>query len=215
MPEPKPSPSPSGGLRHVLPLTAIAGATDAVIFQHSKELLAVYMTGNTTKVGEFAVQGQWTSVAPLLAVIASFLLATTVAAWVGQRLGNWRASVVLILSAVLMACAAPLAALQPQPFSLATVALIAAGIGCLNQALAAEPGVSFITGVLVKTGRALAAGRWAEALSDVLRWLALLLGALLGSVLTSVFGSATLLVIALLIIVNALCAWPRRVAVVV
>lgn len=215
MPEPKPSPSPSGGLRHVLPLTAIAGATDAVIFQHSKELLAVYMTGNTTKVGEFAVQGQWTSVAPLLAVIASFLLATTVAAWVGQRLGNWRASVVLILSAVLMACAAPLAALQPQPFSLATVALIAAGIGCLNQALAAEPGVSFITGVLVKTGRALAAGRWPEALSDVLRWLALLLGALLGSVLTSVFGSATLLVIALLIIVNALCAWPRRVAVVV
>lgn len=215
MPEPKPSPSPSGGLRHVLPLTAIAGATDAVIFQHSKELLAVYMTGNTTKVGEFAVQGQWTSVAPLLAVIASFLLATTVAAWVGQRLGNWRASVVLILSAVLMACAAPLAALQPQPFSLATVALIAAGIGCLNQALAAEPGVSFITGVLVKTGRALAAGRWPEALSDVLRWLALLLGALLGSVLTSVFGSATLLVIALLITVNALCAWPRRVAVVV
>lgn len=215
MPEPKPSPSPSGGLRHVLPLTAIAGATDAVIFQHSKELLAVYMTGNTTKVGEFAVQGQWTSVAPLLAVTASFLLATTVAAWVGQRLGNWRASVVLILSAVLMACAAPLAALQPQPFSLATVALIAAGIGCLNQALAAEPGVSFITGVLVKTGRALAAGRWPEALSDVLRWLALLLGALLGSVLTSVFGSATLLVIALLIIVNALCAWPRRVAVVV
>lgn len=215
MPEPKPSPSPSGGLRHVLPLTAIAGATDAVIFQHSKELLAVYMTGNTTKVGEFAVQGQWTSVAPLLAVIASFLLATTVAAWVGQRLGNWRASVVLILSAVLMACAAPLAALQPQPFSLATVALIAAGIGCLNQALAAEPGVSFITGVLVKTGRALAAGRWAEALSDALRWLALLLGALLGSVLTSVFGSATLLVIALLIVVNALCAWPRRVAVVV
>lgn len=215
MPEPKPSPSPSGGLRHVLPLTAIAGATDAVIFQHSKELLAVYMTGNTTKVGEFAVQGQWTSVAPLLAVIASFLLATTVAAWVGQRLGNWRASVVLILSAVLMACAAPLAALQPQPFSLVTVALIAAGIGCLNQALAAEPGVSFITGVLVKTGRALAAGRWPEALSDVLRWLALLLGALLGSVLTSVFGSATLLVIALLIIVNALCAWPRRVAVVV
>lgn len=215
MPEPKPSPSPSGGLRHVLPLTAIAGATDAVIFQHSKELLAVYMTGNTTKVGEFAVQGQWTSVAPLLAVIASFLLATTVAAWVGQRLGNWRASVVLILSAVLMACAAPLAALQPQPFSLVTVALIAAGIGCLNQALAAEPGVSFITGVLVKTGRALAAGRWPEALSDVLRWLALLLGALLGSALTSVFGSATLLVIALLIIVNALCAWPRRVAVVV
>ncbi|WPO98188.1 YoaK family protein [Pseudomonas sp. HR96] len=215
MPDPKPSPSPRGGLRRALPLIALAGATDALVFQHSKQLLAVYMTGNTTRVGEFALQGRWQSTAPLLAVLGVFLLATTGAAWLGQRVGDWRATLVMTLSAVLMACAAPLAALQPESFSLATVALIAAAIGCLNQALAGEPGVSFITGVLVKTGRALAAARWAEAAGDLLRWLALLLGAVAGCVLTSIFGTATLLVIASLIIVNALCAWPQQVAVVV
>lgn len=210
MPEPKPSPSFSRALfTGVLPLVAVAGATDALMLLHSKELLAVYMTGNTSKVGQFALEGRWDSVGPLLAIVATFLLATTWAAWIGQRSGAWRATAVLALSSALLGCSAPFAELHSDRYSLPTVLLIAAAIGALNQARREEPGVSFVTGVLVRSGRALAAGKLAEAGSSLLRWVALLLGAVLGSWLDGLFGTVTLLGIAAFILINALGAWPH------
>ncbi|WP_213881544.1 DUF1275 family protein [Pseudomonas sp. dw_358] len=206
MPDPRPSPIILG----VIPLVLIAGATDALMILHSKELLAVYMTGDTSKVGHFLLDRQWPMVGSLLAVIGTFLVATTVAAWMGQRAGEWRGTLVLAMSGLLLALAAPLAALDQSTYSLATVMVIAAAIGSLNQARADEPGVSFVTGVLVKAGRKLASGEFKAAGSGLLRWLALLLGALIGTWLDGRFGSATLLIIAAFIALNALCALPRR-----
>jgi uncharacterized membrane protein YoaK (UPF0700 family) len=137
----------------VILLVALAGGIDALMILHSKQLLAVYMTGNSTKLGQSVVQGAWTQAGPLLAIIASFLCATTLGAWLGAKASHWRAAALLMLTAVLLLIAAPFAGDQ---YSLGVICLIAAAMGIINQARADQPGVTFITGILVRTGRQLA-----------------------------------------------------------
>jgi uncharacterized membrane protein YoaK (UPF0700 family) len=155
-------------------LMLLAGATDTLIFTHSKELLAVYMTGNSSKLGQSVAHGDWGTVLPLVAVIGSFVAATTLGAWLGKHAGRWREPLLMVILSLLLAS---------EKFSVATVMLVAAAMGMLNQVLANEPGVSFITGTLVKLGRAVADGQRKDILIGVLRWIAFALGALAGALL--------------------------------
>jgi len=187
----------------LLPLLALAGATDALMIEHSKDLLAVYMTGNTTKLGGFVAQAMWGKAAEIASVIGTFVAAATVAAWLGDRAARWRSSLILTVTGLLLAGAAPLAAQAPQPYSLATVLTIAAAMGTLNQVRVDEPGVTFATGSLVKLGRCLAAAQWASASDALLRWLCFLMGALMGAVMDGLLGTDTLLVLAALAVSGA------------
>lgn len=54
-------------------LFMVAGATDALIYLHSRDLLAVYMTGNSSHIGRHIGEGDWAGIAPLAAIIAAFL----------------------------------------------------------------------------------------------------------------------------------------------
>jgi uncharacterized membrane protein YoaK (UPF0700 family) len=191
----------------VLPLLALAGATDALMILHSKDLLAVYMTGNSTKLGDFLAQGAWFKVGEIASVIGTFVFATTVAAWMGDRIGRVRSGVLLLFVGMLLAIAAPLAAQATEKYSLATVMVIAAAMGTLNQVRADEPGVTFVTGLLVKLGRCLAAGKFGGAADAFSRWLCLLIGALLGTLVDGRLGAATLLLLAALAALGALTAW--------
>jgi len=165
----------------VLPLLALAGATDALMILHSKELLAVYMTGNSTKFAEFLLSGVWSKVGQLAAVLAAFIVFTTLAAWIGDRAGYLRSGLLLLIVGALLVAAAPLAVLVDQAYPLVAVMTIAAAMGTLNQVRADEPGVTFVTGTLVKLGRSLAAGKLPGALDCLARWFGFLLGALLGA----------------------------------
>lgn len=125
-------------------LVAIAGGVDALVMLHSKDLLAVYMTGSSTKLGQSLIAGAWDKAWPLCCVVACFLSATTVSAWIGSRAQQWRATICLTLTAVLLLCAMPFAGEQYSPIA---TCLFAAGMGAINQARADQPGVTFITGV--------------------------------------------------------------------
>ena len=207
MPPPLKSTNTSAIAWSVLPLLALAGATDTLMILHSKELLAVYMTGNSTKLGDFVVQGDWTMAGEIISVIGIFVLATTFAAWIGDRAGRTRSGVLLLFVGLLLAIAAPLAAQSAQKYSLATVMVIAAAMGILNQVRADEPGVTFVTGSLVKLGRCLATGKFGAAADAFSRWLCLLIGALLGAWLDDYLGAATLWLLAALAAAGALTAW--------
>ncbi|WP_277964270.1 YoaK family protein [Pseudomonas sp. RIT-To-2] len=191
----------------LLPLLALAGATDALMIVHSKDLLAVYMTGNSTKLGDFLALAEWARVAEIASVIAMFVFAATFATWLGDRGGRWRASLVLMLVGVLLMLAGPLAAQAPQPYALATVLVVAAAMGALNQVRVDEPGVTFVTGSLVKLGRCLAGGRWLPATDALLRWLCFLAGALAGALIDSHLGTRTLLLLGALATAGAVATW--------
>jgi uncharacterized membrane protein YoaK (UPF0700 family) len=184
-------------------LVAIAGSVDALVMLHSKELLAVYMTGNSTKLGQSLIAGAWDKVWPLLIVIATFFLATTCAAWIGSRVQSWRASLCLVLTAIMLFSAIPFAG---QQYSLQGTCLVAAGMGAINQSRADQSGVTFITGALVNTGRQLADGDWRAAAIGLLRWLSLSIGAAIGALLDFFFATGALAVIACVTLACAIAA---------
>ncbi|MGQ7245053.1 YoaK family protein [Salinicola sp. V024] len=191
-------------------LFVVSGATDALIYRHSRDLLAVYMTGNTSHVGQHLAMGDWAGVMPLLAVIGAFFGATTLAAWLGDRTDQWRATLVMLLTALLIALAFSHAVAAG--YTLVTVVAIAAAMGTLNQVSAKESGVTFLTGALVRTGRALAAGQWRACLDGLLRWVALITGAAIATVLDDRYGSHSLLFVVAALVCGALLTTWNAVA---
>lgn len=172
----------------VLALIALAGNADAVAMMHGKQLHAVYMTGDSTRISAALLQGASDKVGALLCVVVSFLAGTTLAAWIGERAGAWRAAIALML----------------------TGSLIAAAMGTLNQTCADQSGVTFITGALIKVGRHLAVGRYGDAALGIARWTAWLAGAFIGACLDSRLGAAALAVLALFAFAGALAALLAR-----
>lgn len=164
--------------RGIHALLALAGAIDALLFLHAGGLLAVYMTGNTSKLGQALTRADGRAAGALALVLGSFVVATTVAAWLGARSSRARAPALLGVVAGLIAtaetCAGP-------SYGLAVVALLAAASGALNQVLPDEAGVTFVTGTLVNLGRAVSSGMTRKALSLALRWVAFLAGAVLAT----------------------------------
>lgn len=187
-------------------LFMVAGATDALIYLHSRDLLAVYMTGNSSHIGRHIGEGNWVGIAPLAAVIVAFFSATTLGAWLGRRVGRWRPTVILLLTALLMSASMPFARGDDYPFI--TVLLIAAAMGMLNQVSGNESGVTFLTGMLVRTGRAFAEGNFRAGLDGLMRWSALVAGAALAIPLNAHLGPHALLAIAAMLAFGAVfTAW--------
>lgn len=176
----------------VLLLVAAAGLTDALLYLHSKEMLAVYMTGNSSKMAQFVQQGNLAKALPLLAIVITFVAGTTLAAWLGKRTGSWRAPWLLLLVALLVFAAWPFTGPQYAP---GAVLLISAAMGVLNQVRGSEAGVTFITGTLVRLGRALAAGQFSTATQYGTRWLVWLVAAFAGALIDSRLMPVALLVV--------------------
>lgn len=175
-------------------LVAAAGLTDALLYLHSKEMLAVYMTGNSSKMAQFLVQENWAKALPLLAIVTAFVIGTTLAAWIGNKARSWRAPRLLLLVALLLALACPFLS---EKFAPGTVLLISAAMGALNQVRGSEAGVTFITGTLVRLGRVLAAGEFYGAAKYALRWLVWVIAAFIGTLLDQHFAQYSLLAVVL------------------
>lgn len=187
----------------VLFLVSIAGLTDAAFYLHSKDLLGVYFTGDTSKLAQFLQKGDLQKALPLLGLIITFLASTTLAAWLGNLLGKRRAPSLLLIVSVLIFAAWPIGAPDyPYP----AVLLLVMAMGALNQICSQEPGVTFITGTLVKLGRALANGDLGQGLPLALRWLVWFAAALVGAWIDSTFPQYTLLFIALWALLLALAS---------
>ncbi len=187
------SASRSDRLNAYLPLAflvMLAGGTDALMFTHSSDLLAVYMTGNSSRLGLFIVQHEWRLAAPLAAVIGTFFLSTTAGAWIGTRAGRWRGPVVLAIAAIPLGAAWFVAR---EEYSPGTVLCIAVSMGLLNQVLAKEPGVTFITGSLIRLGRAVVDRKVDAILNGATHWIAWIAGAMAGASLDLPFESPALL----------------------
>ncbi|ANY14602.1 DUF1275 family protein [Bordetella pseudohinzii] len=170
MPTPDPRPGPSAHF-----LIALAGATDAMMMLRGAPVFAVYVTGDTARIGVALGHGQLSlALLPIMAVILAFFAATTLAAGIGQAAPRSRGAVLLGLCAALLAGAAAVPGDAHRGF--AQVLWVAAAMGVLNQVRGDEAGVTFITGTLVRTGRALASGDIWAAAQGLGRWCSFLAG---------------------------------------
>ena len=183
-----------GALAAACALICLAGYVDALAILHSPDLLPVYVTGDTTKLASALTAGTWTRAWPPAAVILAFLCSSILAAWLGRVSTRPRPAPVLLLVGGFLLLGLLLGLREEGHWTLAVLLSVAAAMGAVNQVLANDPGVTFITGSLVRTARALSTGQVLRSGKDLLRWVAFLAGATGGALLNGLIGHYALAV---------------------
>ncbi|MCR0984468.1 DUF1275 domain-containing protein [Roseomonas populi] len=174
-------------------LTALAGWVDAQVVLRGGEILPVYMTGNSAKLAESLASGALAKAWPLAAVILAFLASSTLAARLARGGDGGRPAPALLLVGGMLVLAILLGlGAHEGRWPLGVLLAVAAAMGAVNQVLQGDPGVTFITGALVRTARALAAGEVLRAGRNLLRWASLLAGAAASALIDPVAGAYAL-----------------------
>ena len=162
-------------------LAALAGYVDGIGFLHLGGLFVSFMSGNSTRMGVFLVQGQWPSAVEALGLIVLFVLGAGAGSLIVLGRGAHRQPWLLLAEALLLAAAA-----LAYAFGLPNLAVgaIVLAMGLENAAFqidgGAGLGLTYVTGALVKAGQFIAialtgGARWAWAPS-ILMWAALVMG---------------------------------------
>jgi uncharacterized membrane protein YoaK (UPF0700 family) len=183
-------------------LIAIAGWVDAVGFLQLGNLFVSFMSGNSTQMSVALGQGQWTAAAQAGAVILLFVLGALAGSLVAMAAGAKRLPAVLLLEAAVLATAMLFTPTQPGKFSLAALPM-ALAMGMQNAAISRigdrTVSLTYVTGTLVRFARELAEAivgqgeRWA-CLDDLVFWLAMVVGAIVGALGYVRFGLQSLVV---------------------
>lgn len=179
-------------------LAFLAGTVDAIGFARLGGLFVSFMSGNSTRLGVFLASGDWVRVAQVSTLIVAFVSGTTLGVVMARVVGVQRRSAILMTEAVLLALAAALAA---GGYNVAGTTLMAGAMGLENATFADDRGelrinVTFVTGALVKVGEGLAGAllggaRWSWV-PNLLLWLGLTSGVVVGALSHARFGVATL-----------------------
>jgi len=202
-------------------LAAIAGAVDAVGFTELGGYFVSFMSGNSTRLGLHLAAHQWSSALFAGGLVALFVGGVAAGALVAERAGRRAAAVILLCEAILLTGASFLLE-GPRPVMGAI--LLPPAMGLANVFLLGEGGVqlglTYMTGTLVRVGIGLASlgtagrerGRGRAVALDLMLWLALVAGVVLGGIGRARFGGQVLLApaVALLVMAMAETLIPRR-----
>jgi uncharacterized membrane protein YoaK (UPF0700 family) len=167
-------------------LSAIAGYVDGMGFIHLGGLFVSFMSGNSTRLGVSAAEGDWPRALHALLLIGLFVLGAAIGTVMVQGSSRYRQSVLLAVEAVLLAAAATCYPLGWPELAIAGLVL---AMGLENAVFqvggGAGLGLTYVTGALVKVGQTLAQAfdggpRWAW-LPNLLLWFSLVIGAWTGA----------------------------------
>ena len=197
----------AGGLALSICLVAVAGYVDAVGFLRFGELFVSFMSGNSVQLAVLPMLGRVGQGLLSGGLVLLFVMGVFAGRLVEGAAGAWAGPALLSLAAILLAIGAGAGfagEVAGQGAALLGISLsgLTLAMGLLNAVPKPPQGpeisVTYVTGVLVRLGRALAdtvSGRtdapWAVYL---LNWLALLLGAALGALAAARFALAALFV---------------------
>jgi uncharacterized membrane protein YoaK (UPF0700 family) len=167
-------------------LSALAGYVDGIGFLYLGGLFVSFMSGNSTRMGVFLAEGNWSSALAAFGLVALFVTGAAAGSLMVVSAGARRQALVLLVEALLLAAAALAHALGLEN---AAVAAIVLAMGLENAVFQIDGGsglgVTYVTGALVKAGQLIAAAltggaRWGW-LPNVLMWAALVAGAAAGA----------------------------------
>jgi len=167
-------------------LSALAGYVDAIGFLHLGGLYVSFMSGNSTRMGVSLAEGQWSSAAKSLGLIALFVVGAAAGSLIVLGRGVNRQPWVLLAEAALLAAGALAYALDRSNTAVAAIVL---AMGLENAVFQIQGGgglgLTYVTGALVKVGQfaaeALTGGaRWGWA-PNLLLWAALVVGSVCGA----------------------------------
>ncbi len=162
-------------------LAALAGFVDAFGFITLGGFFVSFMSGNTTRMGVAATEGQWHPALVGTSIIVLFVLGVVVGSLVGDRVGLRRRSAVLGLTAVLLTVAVAGSAVESTQIVIAALALaMGAENTVFDRGSGSSISLTYMTGTLVKLGRGVATALTGGARWEWLRFAGLWLGLLAG-----------------------------------
>jgi uncharacterized membrane protein YoaK (UPF0700 family) len=181
-------------------LAALAGGVDAIAVLSLGDVFVSFMSGNTTLLGNAVAHLQGRHALKLALVIAAFLAGVVAGEVVAVRVDpSRRPQAVLATVTIGLAVAALLAWAAASP--LATALCLAACMGLQNATVRRAGGIevalTYVTGTLVRLGRAAAAallgrGAWRKLTPIALLWCSFAAGAVGGGLAASANGAAAI-----------------------
>jgi uncharacterized membrane protein YoaK (UPF0700 family) len=167
-------------------LSALAGYVDGIGFLHLGGLFVSFMSGNSTQFSVNLAQGRWPNAIQAFAVIALFVGGTVAGSLIARSHWRYPQCWVLLIEALLLACAGLGYAMGFPAFAVAPMVL-AMGLENAIFQVRGGPGLglTYVTGALVKVGQLIAAaltgGPRLAWLPSLLLWAALVAGAVCGA----------------------------------
>lgn len=162
-------------------LAALAGYVDAFGFITLGGFFVSFMSGNTTRMGVAATEGQWHPALVGASIVTLFVLGVVAGSLVGDRVGLRRRSAVLGLTAVLLTVAVAGSAVESTQIVIAALALaMGAENTVFDRGSGSSISLTYMTGTLVKVGRGMATALTGGARWEWLRFAGLWLGLLAG-----------------------------------
>ena len=174
-------------------LAGVAGFVDGIGFLHLGGIFVSFMSGNSTRLGVDVAALDWATAAKVGGILLTFVLGCGLGSLVGRHGQPGRRRHVLALVGGLLA-ASPL--LHLAGVEMAAMAAMVLAMGAENAVFQkdSDPGIplTYMTGALVKVGQRLAGAldgrdRWAWV-PNLLHWLSLTTGALLGATTFALIG---------------------------
>lgn len=194
-------------------LSTLAGFVDALGYLSLGGLFVAFMSGNSTILGITATGAAGGQVVLASGLVASFVIGVMLGTLVGHRWGRRRAPLVLCLVAVMLIGAW---AVHRADHLVGAGLAMAAAMGTVNTVYAREGqsglGLTYMTGTLVRLGHRVAEavmqiGGWGALIPDILLWLGMVAGALLGALAYASAGLEGLWIAVVASLLMALAAW--------
>ena len=167
-------------------LSGLAGFVDGIGFLHLGGLFVSFMSGNSTHLGVSLAEAQWRDAANAAGLISLFVAGATLGSVIMRPGSAARQSLLLLVEGTLLV-GATLCHLGTMPS--AAIAAIVLAMGLENAAFQVKGGgglgLTYVTGALVKVGQgiaaALAGGPRSTWLLNLLLWVALVSGSVVGA----------------------------------
>ncbi|PST27139.1 DUF1275 domain-containing protein [Mesorhizobium plurifarium] len=178
----------SVGLALVAGISFLAGMTDAIGLMSVGDFVS-FMSGNTTRASVALMQGDVARGALLIGGLVTFVIGNAAGVVVAMR---FRPQAVLLVVSVLLVCAALLGDQRELRFLLLVLAMGAINAS-VEQIEGLPVGLTYVTGALSRFGRGL--GRWAMGIRNthlaiqIVPWLGMMAGAVLGAALVQTVGN--------------------------
>nr|WP_314871946.1 YoaK family protein [uncultured Pseudomonas sp.] len=200
------------GLCMVAALSFLAGMTDAVGFTATGDFVS-FMSGNTTRLAVSISERDYSAILTISSLIGAFIAGNAIGVIVTRMVGRRSWPLLLCVGALL--CLAGLAPIAL--FSLVCTVIAMGMINAVVEEVNGLPiGLTYVTGALSRFGRGL--GRWLMGERkpgwrvQLVPWVGMLLGAVVGALLQGYLGITAFLINGLLAVLLAAAslAIPRR-----
>lgn len=184
-------------------LAGLAGWVDATAFVRFARTYVSFMSGNSTALASSLSAAHAPKIALLIAALGSFVAGVIAGESIAMAARRHRRPAALVAEAIVLLVAG-VAAFSGRAILLPIV-LLATALGIQNAALHEAGGMrvalTYVTGTLVRFGRAIAAalagrGAWAGALPHLFLWVGLMAGAGGGAALARASAPAAIFVAA-------------------